>query len=78
VTPKRFARLHRFRSAVRMLAATPAPALARVAQVCGYFDQAHLNREFREFAGRTPGEVLASKGACAQVNFVQDATPRPS
>jgi AraC-like DNA-binding protein len=40
VPPKRFARLHRFRRAVRMLAPAPAPSLVGVAQACGYFDQA--------------------------------------
>jgi AraC-like DNA-binding protein len=52
LTPKLLARVLRFRhAAARVHAAQSAVALALD---CGYYDQAHLIRDFREFAGRTP------------------------
>lgn len=53
LTPKFLARVLRFR---RALAATHAGRVdcASIAADCGYYDQPHLIRDFREFAGRTP------------------------
>ena len=62
LTPKRFARVVRFRSAVDRLAT--AGSLATVAAECGYADQSHLTHEFREMAGATPSSY--------QATFVQD------
>jgi AraC-like DNA-binding protein len=54
--PKRYARLVRFQAAVRSLAGQRVVSIADVAAACGYYDQAHLDREFRALAGVTPGE----------------------
>lgn len=51
----------RFEHAVTLLSGRP---LADMAAVCGYADQAHLNREFRGLAGCTPRELA--------LTFVQD------
>jgi len=58
VSPKAFARLARFRRALRA-ARTHGPAnWASVALDAGYYDQAHLNAEFRAIAGATPRALL--------------------
>jgi AraC-like DNA-binding protein len=51
--PKTVARIMRFEHAVALLAREDAQ-LADVAFECGYYDQSHLNRDFREYAGTSP------------------------
>lgn len=57
--PKTAARLLRFQRAVRLLERDDGRRFAEIAQRCGFYDQAHLNREFRELAGATPTEHIA-------------------
>jgi AraC-like DNA-binding protein len=53
LTPKHYHRIQRFNSVLRGIAAQEG-GLGDVAAAAGYSDQAHLHREFREFAGVTP------------------------
>ena len=65
LTPKAAARVIRFHRARRLLAAQAAEGggyrLADLAVTCGYFDQAHLAREFRALAGCPPSQWLAEE-----------------
>jgi AraC-like DNA-binding protein len=76
VAPKALARLLRFEHALELLGSRP---LADVAYECGYYDQAHFNRDFRAFAGATPSELLARRlpaaggVAAEEIPSVQDA-----
>ena len=56
--PKRLARIIRFNRAFDRLTRQPQRGLAAIAQDCGYADQAHLNRDFRQFAGGSPTDLL--------------------
>lgn len=60
--PKVLARVLRFQRSLRLRGADGRPRpWAEVALACGYYDQAHLNRDFRQFAGCTPTELLAAR-----------------
>jgi AraC-like DNA-binding protein len=59
LTPKRFCRVLRFQRACAA-ARERATSIewAQLAVRCGYFDQSHLIRDFREFAGVSPTDFL--------------------
>jgi AraC-like DNA-binding protein len=71
--PRQLARVLRFERARAALAAQDAPPLAALAVQCGYYDQAHLNREWRELAGCTPVEWIAQ-----ELPSVQDTAAAPA
>jgi AraC-like DNA-binding protein len=54
MNPKQYYRIQRFNSAVRSLASGDGQSLSDISAAAGYSDQAHLSREFREFAGVAP------------------------
>lgn len=69
LSPKMAARVLRFEHACRRLKRSRRPSLADVALACGYYDQAHLTRDWRALAGCTPTAWL-----CEELPFVQDET----
>ena len=58
LSPKEFARVSRFLHVLRCLNGHEHRTLTETALMCGYFDQAHLNHEFRVMAGMAPGELF--------------------
>lgn len=59
VAPKTAARIIRFSRAVGLLECGIRVPFAELARECGYFDQAHMTRDFREFAATTPREFAS-------------------
>jgi AraC-like DNA-binding protein len=75
--PKVAARVLRFDRAARLLVPVPvdgrpvAPvrrSIADVAAACGYADQAHLAREFRDLAGCPPSAYVAQWAAASETS----------
>ncbi|MET8424189.1 helix-turn-helix transcriptional regulator [Nocardia sp. NPDC004860] len=54
ITPKDAVRVARFERSHRLLRDPILPPLAEVAAAAGYYDQAHMAREWRELAGMPP------------------------
>ena len=65
--PKLFARIARFDQAFRLKEQQPGLDWLAVAVRCGYYDYRHLVRDFREFAGSTPPQLLAAETAYTRV-----------
>jgi len=59
ISPKLLARIVRFQRVFGAWREDPR-SMARVAAECGYFDQSHLVRDFRDFAGAPPASFLAA------------------
>jgi len=66
VAPKLYARIVRFSHAMAMLDKGVA-SLADVALAAGYYDQPHMNVDFRELSGLTPTEFVTRERPEANV-----------
>lgn len=60
LAPKAYARVLRFHYAYRRMLAAPEQCRAQIAADAGYYDQPHLNRDFRDLAGLAPGALFAA------------------
>jgi AraC-like DNA-binding protein len=80
--PKALSRIVRFNHLLqRLRTSSDQVRWVELAYECGYYDQAHLNRDFREFAGTTPSDFMRRcrpAGAIVGdgVNSVQDLAGR--
>jgi AraC-like DNA-binding protein len=60
ISPKAFANMMRFQSVIKKMNQSQIYDGATLAAEFGYFDQAHLIKEFKEFAAVTPGEYFSA------------------
>jgi transcriptional regulator GlxA family with amidase domain len=63
VSPKQFARTARLHRTVDLLQRGASSGLADAALRAGYFDQAHMSRDFHDLAGVTPRMAAAAVGS---------------
>jgi AraC-like DNA-binding protein len=59
LAPKLYCRVRRFERALEQAGRAAQPSWSGLALAAGYSDQAHFNRDFREFSGLTPGRYRA-------------------
>jgi AraC-like DNA-binding protein len=83
LAPKLYCRVLRLQRALRLAAAEPGTPWAELALAAGYSDQPHLNRDFAELAGMSPGTYRAHAPASPShvplaVKSVQDAGGLPT
>jgi AraC-like DNA-binding protein len=70
LSPKELARVVRFERSKLLIQRGALPTLAAVAATCGYYDQAHLAREWCSLAGCPPSVWLSGE----DLPFLQDGT----
>jgi AraC-like DNA-binding protein len=61
VRPKTTARRLRFAHAFNLVSVQPTRDLSMIAAQAGFSDQSHMTREFRSFAGLTPGVLRTAR-----------------
>ncbi len=57
MNPKAYARIVRFSKAYRLHETFPQLSWTEIAHTAGYFDQMHLIKDFKEFAGVNPSVI---------------------
>jgi transcriptional regulator GlxA family with amidase domain len=62
LTPKDVARITRFTHSRTLLARHPRTSMAMLSAMCGYYDQAHMAREWNRFAGEPASAWCADEG----------------
>jgi AraC-like DNA-binding protein len=70
MTPKRYARVRRFQRALSLATTSPSLPWAELALASGYYDQAHLCRDWAELTGLSPSNLVALRGTPVKVNHV--------
>jgi methylphosphotriester-DNA--protein-cysteine methyltransferase len=73
VPAKVYARIHRFRRLLTRLNEGAGP-LADLAVDAGYYDQPHMNAEFRELSGFSPREFLAAVRYAGSTSIAEAAS----
>jgi AraC-like DNA-binding protein len=71
VSPKQYARILRFTSALKLIH-TGNASFAEIAAGTGYYDQPHLNAEFKELSGFTPREFQLAHRYANSVSVAEE------
>src|SRR5262245_46335726 len=75
LTPKLYGRVVRFRRTLHLLQAGRTPHLVDAALEGSFYDQPHMNAEFRALGGITPREFLAARHPVGDGSTAADVAP---
>ena len=67
ISPSELIKINRFNNAVLSMYSCKHPTLTSIAHSCGYFDQSHFIREFKQLTNFTPKEFLKEQFTIVQV-----------
>ncbi len=73
LSPKALHRVCRLQKVVQRIEQLESPNWSRVAQECGFFDQAHFIKEFKSFTNLTPTEYMAQRGPYLNYLYMGDS-----
>ena len=74
-SPKLFARMTRFQSALDAKRMAPGRSWLSIAHQMGYFDQMHMVRDFKSLAGKAPSEIFDQIGDYQPWSLSSPETP---
>ncbi len=69
LTPKVFHRIIRFNEVLQQIKAQQKISWSQIAYQCGYTDQSHFIKEFKEFSGFNPQEFIKQEFNKSETNF---------
>ncbi len=67
MSPKAYCRQHRFLNAVTIADACPSPNWSDLAAATGYYDQAHLIRDYLDLAKTSPAKLFSERRAESEI-----------
>ena len=59
LSPKQLSKIIRLQTLLKKLEQNPSGSLTELAMECGYYDQAHFIKDFKEFTGLSPKQFYA-------------------
>jgi AraC-like DNA-binding protein len=70
MTPERYSMVRRFQRALSLASRSPPAPWTQIALECGYFDQAHLCRDWSTLTGMSPGQFLTQRAISVKENHI--------